>query len=199
MPHFEAAPSGLLLAAFPPELADLADHPPAGWAIGCVGVGLASASVGAARLIAAHRPSRVLFIGTCGAYARDLEIGDCISVSEVLATSLEEIHGSAYRPPLERTLWKGELPLPFPAHAAANPSAITQTQEGADDFAAMAGVEHLEIAGVFEAARAEGIPAGAVLGVANHVGPRAHDEWEAHHAEVSRQLVEHLRRRGVLE
>lgn len=198
MPHNNSPRPGLLLAAFPPELGDLADNPPEGWIAGCVGVGLATAAVGAARLITAHSPSKVLFIGTCGAYDSCLQIGDCISVSEVLATSLEEIREAAYRPSIERTLWKGDLPLPFPAHVVATPPAITRSPEGAEGLATMAEAEHLEISGVFEAARAAGIPVGAVLGVANRVGPRAHEDWIAHHEEVSLHLIELLRKRGVL-
>lgn len=189
---------GLLLAAFPPELGDLAEHAPRGWVTGCVGVGLASAAVGAARLIASHAPSKVLFVGTCGAYGPDLEIGECISASEVLATSIEEVRGGAYRPAIERTRWVADLPLPFPARVVANPPAITSTEEGAQALAAHAGAEHLELAGVFEAARAAGVPVGAVLGVANRVGPQAHEEWKAHHEEVSRRLIARIQEKGVL-
>ncbi|WP_005035722.1 phosphorylase [Holophaga foetida] len=198
MSHPETSRPGLLLAAFPPELGDLAEHPPEGWITGCVGIGVACAAVGTARLIAAHAPSRVLFIGTCGAYDPCLKIGDCISVTEVLATSLEEIREVAYRPAIERTLWKGDLPLPFPPHVVATPPAITRSPEGAQALATMAEVEHLELSGVFEAARAAGIPVGAVLGVANRVGPDAHEEWSSHHVEVSRHLIGQLRERGVL-
>ncbi|MBP1626900.1 MAG: hypothetical protein H6Q00_1375 [Holophagaceae bacterium] len=198
MTHPKSSRPGLLVAAFPPELGELASAPPEGWVTGCVGIGAVCAAVAAARLIAAHRPSRVLFIGTCGAYEPSLEIGDCIAVAEVLATSMEELWEQAYRPTLERTLWKGDISLPFPTRVVATPPAITRSTKGAEALATMADAEHLELSGVFEAARAAGIPVGAVLGVANRVGPEAHEEWSRHHEEVSRQLIALLWERGVL-
>ena len=195
--HISSRP-GLLLAAFPPELAGLLEDPPEGWVTGCVGVGAVPAAVGTARLIAAHSPSRVLFVGTCGAYDPCLQIGDCFAVTEVLATSLEELRDEAYRPGIERTLWKGHASLPFPTHVVANPPAITRSQEGARLLASMAEAEHLELSGVFEAAHAAGVSVGAILGVANRVGPVGHEEWQTHHEEVSRNLIASLRERGVL-
>jgi len=189
---------GLLVAAFPPELAGLLDDPPEGWITGCVGVGAVVAAVGTARLIAAHAPSKVVFVGTCGAYDPCLQIGDCFAVTEVLATSLAELRDEAYRPAIERTLWKGDLSLPFPTHVVATPPAITRSAEGALLLASIAEAEHLEISGVFEAAHAAGIPVGAALGVANRVGPQGQEEWQAHHEKVSRVLMAQLRHRGVL-
>nr|WP_320133560.1 phosphorylase [uncultured Holophaga sp.] len=196
-PRKTSAP-GLLLAAFPPELADLFEHPPEGWVVACAGIGLVAAAAETARLIALHQPCQVLFIGTCGAYGSTPLLGDCVSAAEVLATSLGELQGDAFRPGLERTHWRAGLELPFPGCTVANPPAITRSAEGAHLLGSVAQVEHLEAAGVFEAARAAGIPAGAVLGVANTVGPQAHEEWLAHHAAVSRRLVSLLRERSVL-
>jgi len=198
MSHPVSSRPGLLLAAFPPELGDLAEHPPEGWITGCVGISAVSAAVGTARLIAEHSPSKILFIGTCGAYDPNLHIGDCLAVSEVLATSMEELWEQAYRPTQERTLWKGELPLPFPFRVVATPPAITCSHKGAQALATMADAEHLELSGVFEAARQAGLPVGAVLTVANRVGPEGHGEWERHHERVSRLLVQRLKDEGVL-
>ena len=46
-------------------------------------------------------------------------------------------------------------------------------------------VEHLEAFGFARACAAEGLPCGAVLGVANMVGGRGRAEWLAHHASAS--------------
>ena len=66
----------LLLAAFPPELAGLDHAPPAAWLVATTGVGAVTAAVETARLIALHRPGRVLFVGTCGAYDARLSVGE---------------------------------------------------------------------------------------------------------------------------
>ncbi len=188
----------LLLAAFPPELAGLDASPPAGWTAAVTGVGALTAAVQTARLLSAHRPERVLFVGTCGALDDRLRVGDVVSAGEAIATSVEERTGRAYRPEAERLRWPATWPLPFPAHAVAVPPAITRTEEGARALAGIAAVEHLELTGVFAACHASGVPAAAALAVANRVGPGAHAEWLAQHARVSALLLEALRRAGVL-
>jgi nucleoside phosphorylase len=188
----------LLLAAFPTELAGLDASPPPRWRSACVGVGAITAAVATARLLADLRPERVLFVGTCGAYDARLAPGDLLAASEAIATSVEEIAGRAYRPEIERTRWAAGWLPPLTAHAVAVPPAITRTAEGARALAAIAAVEHLELTGVFAACAAAGVSAAAALAVANRVGPGAHEEWRAHHARVSRQLVAALRERGVL-
>lgn len=185
---------GLLLAAFPPELAGLDAAPPPGWRVAVTGVGAITAAATTARLLAEARPARLLFAGTCGAYDERLPVGHLLSASAALAVSLDVLAGRAYRPSLEVTRWAATWPLPFPEAAVAVPPAITVDPEGAALLGALAPAEHLELTGVFAAAHAAGVPVGAVLGVANRVGPAAHAEWRANHAAVSRALVEALGR-----
>jgi purine-nucleoside phosphorylase len=180
---------GLLLAAFPPELCGLDEAPPPGWRVATTGVGALAAAAATARLLAEARPSRVLFVGTCGAYDARLPIGHLLSATAVLAVSLDVLQGRAYRPSLEVTRWAATLPLPFPGAVVAVPPGITVDPAGAALLGALAPAEHLELTGVFAAAHAAGVPVGAVLGVANRVGPAAHAEWKANHAAVSRALV----------
>ena len=189
---------GLLLSAFPPEFADLADDPPLGWELACTGVGALAGAVTTARLLAEQRPNRVLFVGTCGAYDDRLAPGDFIAAAQVIAVSLDELEGRAYRPGIETTRWAAGWSLPFPGHPIAIPPAITQTEEGARRLSAVAIAEHLELSGVFAACLAAAVPVAAALVVVNRVGPAAHTEWKAHHAEGSRRLVIALRESGVL-
>jgi purine-nucleoside phosphorylase len=188
----------LLLAAFPPELAGVDAAPPAGWVAGTTGIGAIAAAVATARLVAAHRPERVLFVGTCGAYGAQLAVGAHVAASEVVATSADELAGRAYRPAAERTRWRATWALPLPACTVAVPQAITRSDEAAAALAAVAAAEHLELGGVFAACEAAGVPVAAALAVANRVGPDAHEEWRANHARVSGELVAALRALGVL-
>ena len=194
-----ATPSetGLVLAAFSPELAGLDAEPPAGWRVALTGVGALAAASTTARLLVELRPARVLFVGTCGAYDDRLHVGSLISASEAIATSLGELTGEAYRPEIERTRWASGWTLPFPPHAVAVPPAITRTAEGARRLGALAAAEHLELTGVFAACADAGVPAAVALAVANRVGPDANAEWRANHARVSRELVAALRSRSV--
>jgi nucleoside phosphorylase len=184
----------LVLAAFPPELADLAEAPPPGWRVATAGVGAVEAAATTARLLAERAPERVLFVGTCGAYDARLQVGDLLLAAAAIATSLDEVEGRAFRPSLERTrfvaTWAPAVALP--AHDVAVPPAITRTLEGARRLAAIAAAEHLELTGVFAACHQAHVPVAAALAVANHVGPAAHEEWLANHARVSRALVEAL-------
>jgi purine-nucleoside phosphorylase len=191
---------GLLLAAFPPELAGLDLHPPAGWRVGCTGLGALTAAVTTARLLTALTPSRVLFVGTCGAYDQRLAVGSLLQASDALAVSLDVLEGRAYRPGQEVQRWPATLApslLPFPALSVAVTPGITRTQEGARCLAGFAAAEHLELTGVFAACHDAGIPCGAALAVANRVGPEAHGQWLANHERVSRELIEALQAAGV--
>lgn len=188
----------LLLAAFPPELAGLTESDLPGWRVALTGVGALAAARETARLIAEERPGRILFIGTCGGYPGRLETGECISASEAIATSLDEREGRCYRPGIEETRWPATWPLPLPAHRVAVTPGITRSLEGAARLGELAEAEHLELSGVFAAAKAAGVPVGAALAVANAVGPNAHEEWKANHRRLSEALVQRLRSEGVL-
>ncbi len=185
----------LLLAAFSPELAGLEAAPPAGWSVATVGVGAVAAAAATARLLAERRPAQVLLVGTCGAYDARLAVGDLLYARAAIVTSQDELEGRAYRPEIEvvrfEATWAPALVLP--RHEVVVPPAITCTAEGARRLASLGPAEHLELAGVFAACRAAGVPVAAALAVANRVGPDANAEWRANHARVSRALVEALR------
>ena len=185
----------LVLAAFPPELADLGDAPPRGWRVATAGVGAVEAAATTARLVVEHAPARVLVLGTCGAYDARLAVGDLLLVSAAIATSLDELEGRAFRPALERVRYAATwtLAVPLPLHDVAVPPAITMTAEGAHRLGALAAAEHLEVTGVFAACHQARVPVAAALAVANRVGPSAHEEWLANHARVSRTLIEAIR------
>ena len=181
-----------LLAAFAPELAGLYENPPCGWQAVLTGIGGITAAATTARILEKNRPQKVLFIGTCGAYGDKLNIGDCIAVSEVIAVSVQEIRGKAYRPSLETTRWSAAWDLPLPKHTVAVPPAITSNMEDAAMLGQIADVEHLELGGVFAACHLAEVPVAAALVVANRAGPGAHAEWSANHESASRKLVEML-------
>jgi len=187
----------LLLAAFPPELAGLGESPPLGWRLVLTGAGAIAAAATTARLLAEDKPSKVLFLGTCGAYSTALDIGYCLAVSEAIAVSIPEIRRRAYRPGIETTRWPAAWDLPLAKHSLAAPPAITTDPDDAALLGGIADVENLEVAGVFAACAAAGVPAAAALVVANRVGPDAHEEWTANHEGASRKLVDTLYSMGV--
>ena len=191
------ASGNLLLAAFEPELAGVGDAMPNGWRRKIVGIGGITAAATVARLLAESRPQKVLFAGTCGAYSRSLNIGDCIAASEAITTSVPEIAKRAFRPGLEITRWCATWELSLPKHAVLATPAITSNLEDAALLGQIADVEHLELAGVFAACHQADVPIAAALAVANHVGPDAHAEWSANHEAASRKLIDNILRLGT--
>ncbi len=187
-----SAPS-LLLSAFAPELSGLDREPPAGWVVATSGIGAITAAVETSRLLREHRPARLLFVGTCGAYDGRLAVGDLLAAARAIATSVEEVEGRAYRPAAEVCRWPATWVLPLPAHDVAVPPAVTLTEAGARSLSRIATAEHLELTGVLAACAAAGVPAAAVLGVANRVGPDAHAEWMRENARVSALVVAAIR------
>lgn len=189
----------LLISAFAPELGSLAGDPPLGWKTATVGVGAVSAAAATARLLAEYRPQGVVFLGSCGAYDARLPMGTFLSAKEVIASSLSEVRGEAYRPEIEPVRWVPSLHLPFEGWKVVVPPAITHSLGGARELASLGAAEHLELSGVFAACELAGVLCGAALVVVNEVGPEAHVQWKANHAKGSQALIAALRASGFFE
>jgi purine-nucleoside phosphorylase len=168
-----------------------------------VGIGAVDAAAGAARAILEHRPRRVLFVGTAGVYPRGREglsreglpIGGAAVAGELVCVSTAALRGDGYlpEPQIVRAASSPRLSAllsstdgPWPTVAC--PLAITRSAALARRIATATGalLENLEAFAVARAAVAAGVEFAAVLGVANRVGPVAHDEWRAHHRRASR-------------
>jgi nucleoside phosphorylase len=191
-----------VISAFEPEIAPL--RPLVRGArrvvLAAAGIGAVDAAVGAARAIAANRPTRVIFVGTAGAYGSakltGLALGSSAVVGRIDWVSTAALRDEAYLPGpmVVRTETTGRLraALGAASHAAATrsvacPLAITRSSGLARRIAAATGadLENLEVFAVGRAAAAAGIDFGAVLGVANRVGPTGHAEWRRNHCTAS--------------
>lgn len=205
MPDRTSLPADVLLvAAFEPELADLratiGDGTPIRIddtvvAARVVGIGMAAAAAGAALAIAEARPRAVVLIGTCGAYGGGpLALGDVIVSRCVRLVDPSALSGTAQFPAKMATAIDSSDPLRMAltdagARAAdvATTLAIT-VNDAAAGFIARASateVEHLEAFAVAVACAAAGVAFAAVLGVANVVGTRAREQWQANHHRVA--------------
>jgi nucleoside phosphorylase len=188
----------LVVAAHASELAALGQALPrhsAAVTTAEVGIGAVESAAGAARVLAAIRPARIVLVGTAGLYlgteaSARWAIGEAVVIRRLALASLGVARGSAY------------LPQPMPARAASDPSLRRQLAAAAQlpsgDVACPLGIsrtlpaarslmvatgaqlENLEAFSVARAAAVAGVPFAAVLGIANQVGPRAHQEWRAH-------------------
>jgi nucleoside phosphorylase len=184
----------LVVAAFAPELAAF----PArrrGVAAATVGVGLVEAAVGTARALAERRPRAVVLIGTAGVYLAaerdDLAIGGVAVAGGLHLASLAVASGAAYLPELvpsslatSARLGRVLAARGEPVADVACPLGITRTRAAAARLARATGaaLENLEAFAVARACAQARVPFGAVLGVTNAVGPRAHAQWRANAA-----------------
>jgi nucleoside phosphorylase len=191
----EIAPLRRLARGVDPELLQLAT----------VGVGAVDAAVGAAAAIRAARPGRVIFVGTAGAYPRGrttAALGTVAVASELCLASTAALRGDGYLPPPEVMTTRAPVAASLAADLAACgphkkplavlgvacPIAITRSATLGRQLAHATGaaLENMEAFAVARAAAGAGVEAiAAVLGVANRVGPRGHQEWKAHHEAAS--------------
>jgi nucleoside phosphorylase len=204
----------LVLAAWPPELAflrkRLADLPARmrrRVSLATVGVGLIEAGIATARLLQQHQPSAVLLVGTSGVYpgqATWLNLDGAVIAARIrlLPQILPGKHAflpailpteARSTPALARTLRKA---TGLPSADVACPLGITATTEAATSAAELSGcaLENLEAFAVARAAAMAKVPFAAILGIANHVGPSGHREWEKHAKAAAKSACQ-----GVLE
>jgi futalosine hydrolase len=204
----------LVVSAFEPEIAPLrrlaAGHAARTLALLPVGIGPVEAAVGAARAIEAHRPARVIFVGTAGAYAGArpaAALGAVALATELILVSTAALGGDGYLPAPQvvrdessaalRAQLRGRRVAEVPELVVACPLAITRSAALGSRIARATGarLENLEAFAVARAARAAGLPFAAVLGIANRVGPAGHKQWRDNHAAASRaacRLIAHL-------
>ncbi len=195
----------LVVSAWEPEIAPLrrlAAKVPAGTLVLLpVGIGLVEAAVGASRALAAHRPARVIFVGTAGVYPRGratAALGSVAVAGELILTCTAALRGDGYLPELQPARDDGDAPLRAalldvaprgtPVLPVACPVGITRSAALGQEIARETGaaLENLEAFAVARAARAAEVPFAAVLGVANRVGPIGQSQWRAHHVAASR-------------
>jgi len=188
----------LVIAAWPPELAylnagllDLPAQVRQRVVLASVGVGLVEAGIATAQLLAKNQPDFVLLVGTAGVYPVQPLALDQAAIAQRVRLLPQILSGKhAYlpaiiptevrtSPTLVRALRKATR-LPYADVAC--PMGITATKQAAVAAGKLSGcaLENLEAFAVARAAAVANVPFAAVLGVANHVGPNGHREWERH-------------------
>ena len=172
----------LFVAAVREELADLEGI--------ALGVGPLASAVTMAEALAQRRPGRVVLVGSAGRYASGPPIGAAAVATRVGWGDGAAALGLAYVPrPPEPLNFADEAQ--FTVRVLTVP-AITRDAELARRLGTDWDLEHLEAYGAALACVRAGVRFTAVLGVANDVGPDAHEQWLAnrHRAEdAARRLA----------
>lgn len=183
-------------AAFP-------DGIPAGVATAVVGIGLIDAALGTAAVL--HEPAAadgVLFVGTCGAHHESgIAIGEIVLARRARLSSGDVSRGEMRLPSLvadavaadetlvamlaERAAASGGA---VPVVAVSCALGITESDVLAALIAAEGAVENMEVFAVLRAASLASppVPAAALLGVTNMVGPEGGREWRERFREMMR-------------
>lgn len=203
-------PRTLVVSAFEPEIAPLRRRLAGRRDVHTapVGIGAIEAAIGATRAIAATGAGRVIFVGTAGVYARGraaIPIGGVAIAGDIAAVSTAALRGDGYLPAPVPMRCRTSVALTAALTAAlgdagraprsvACPLAVTRTVALGRLIADATGadLENLEVFAVARAALGAGLEFGAVLGVANRVGPSGHREWLEHHRAVSRTACDLL-------
>lgn len=205
----------LICAAVEDELAPLrALDLPYPLELAAIGVGPVEAALGAAELLGPphqgpgaskgpRRPSAAILIGTCGAFAgRGLSIGDAVLVTRSVLTASDAAAGRSYIPAPAAAASHADPALcasiaratDLASVGAATVAAITSDAASAARLQQVTAMdtEHMEAHAFLRAAERAKVPAACVLGVANYVGPEAHEQWKASAALASSAAVEAL-------
>lgn len=172
-----------------------------GLTVAPIGIGPVEAALGASELFFGGTFDLAVLLGTCGALpGSGLSIGDVVAVERSVLTSSDAAAGFSYVPgPMQGAVFSDrplldELAPGLRRVGCATVVAITRDRGHAEAEAQATGcqIEHLEAHAFLRAAERANVPAVAILGVANHVGPDAHREWLAHGDRAAAAAVEAL-------
>ena len=193
---FKPPENVLLVSAVGSELGDLTGH--------ALGVGPIEAGLSMASLLGKTNPDAVIFLGSAGLYPGhdELQIGSVIVSERHHWRHAAQVTGDGYVPkPPQPIACAPHLvrATGLPAVDVVTVSAITTSPDIATQFSRTAPVEHMEAWAVARACEKVGVPMIAVLGLANIVGPQAHEQWLVHRAEAEKSaqaVVERMVRTG---
>lgn len=166
-----------------------------------IGVGPVEAALGAAESLA-KETSVAILVGTCGVFPGvDLRVGQAVCVERSILSASDVGAGRSYVPGPAQLVSRADERLVaslaeagLPRVGSATVPAITRDAASAEALRAASGmeVEHLEAHAFLRAAERRGVPAACVLGIANVVGPTAHEEWKTNAASAAAAAAEAL-------
>lgn len=178
----------LVAGAFEPELAPAREVLAGADEVSFLetGIGSVRAAAVVTHALSGTKSSRVLFIGSCGAYKAFPPLLSLVAVSSILPVDYLNAAGKAHIPgPRPSPLFPDPRLFAIVAEAADQTCAAQSPLSIADDEAAAAlladfseaAVENLELFGVATACSCLNIPWAALCAVTNRVGPGSAEAW----------------------
>ena len=166
--------------------------------IAALGIGYLEAALRLNNILRDRNYSRIIFLGTAGAYSEELQIGEIVLVSQVALLNLGATLGHSYVP-RDYDSYQSSPPTTHHSATANCLSSLEITtcetlpktiiRHSAFDIR-LPLVENMELYGIAKIASEQNIPWSALLGITNYTNANAHQDWKAHHERVSKQLCE---------
>lgn len=162
-----------------------------------LGIGFLAAGVSLEKILNENPDiGHVYFIGTAGAYSKNLAIGDIVQVTKTNLLNLGSIYEKSY------------VPQPYLQHSAKINSALGAKAKLVDCLSSMEItksleasqiicekhqrerelVENMELYGVASVASKHRMPWTAILGITNYTDENGHQNWQDNHSSVSQKL-----------
>ncbi len=169
-------------------------------AIRTLGIGFLEAALQLNKILQDANYSRIIFLGTAGAYSQQLKIGDIVSVSSVALLNYLTVEAKGYLPQEYEVYESSTINNQKPAIYANCLSSLEITKSEALSkkiinsslFALdhLPLVENMELYGIARIASEHNIPWSALLGVTNYTNANAHQDWKTNHETVSEKLCQ---------
>lgn len=183
----------LICSAWQEEVKTLKDQT----SIKTLGIGYLEAALNLNNILRDINYSRIIFLGTAGAYSDALSVGDIVSVSSVGLLNCLTIQGQGYLP----KEYNSYTSSPTIRHSTTvnclssleitTSETISKTIIKKSPFTIQVPlVENMELYGIAKVAHEHKLPWSALLGITNHTNGNAHLDWKANHEKVSEKLCE---------
>lgn len=160
-----------------------------------LGIGYLEAALQLNKILQAKHYSRIMFLGTAGAYSQELAISEIVNVSSVALLKSLTIQEQAYIPQ-EYDLYESARVVG--EGLIKNADCLSSLEITKSSGLSKKIIEHykpkiplvenMELYGVAKVASEHGIPWSAFLGITNYTNANAHEEWKTNHEDVSEKL-----------
>lgn len=164
-----------------------------------IGVGLCESAIGLSQICLKEYVDSIVFIGSAGAYSRDVQIGDIYLCDRATQIELSFLEDKSYTP-IDNCIQSGVLALDesvshetFAKRGIVNSSNYITTDKNVALAFTKAGIvlENMEFFSVMRVAQYFHIPCIGVLCVSNYCDKNAHEEFMQNHTMVKQRLMAH--------
>ena len=153
-----------------------------------LGIGFLEASLKLERYFLDEKPEKVIFLGTAGAYDKNIELNQIIEIAEVKLLNSSSLFDEAYIPQDYKTYKSA----PKEKNICFSSLEITKSEKLSEKILSLEShtnvFENMELYGIAKVCQENNIPWQAFLAITNHTHEKGHEEWKANHLSLSEKL-----------